>query len=97
MHQAFYNVTGRTSFPFQPTYHIYSLKDLIDLLQILWIKCCLLYTSEDGQPVVGASVLVKGTTQGTITDVDGNFNLANVPSSAKMCIRDRPLPVRLQN
>ena len=35
------------------------------------------------QPVVGASVLVKGTTQGTITDVDGNFNLANVPSSAK--------------
>ena len=32
MHQAFYNVTGRTSFPFQPTYHIYSLKDLIDLL-----------------------------------------------------------------
>ncbi|MFT0647582.1 carboxypeptidase-like regulatory domain-containing protein, partial [Bacteroides thetaiotaomicron] len=38
---------------------------------------------EDGQPVVGASVLVKGTTQGTITDIDGNFNLANVPSSAK--------------
>ena len=28
-------------------------------------------------------MLVKGTTQGTITDVDGNFNLANVPSSAK--------------
>ena len=40
-------------------------------------------SEEDGQPVVGASVLVKGTTQGTITDVDGNFNLANVPSSAK--------------
>ena len=38
---------------------------------------------EDGQPVVGASVLVKGTTLGTITDVDGNFNLSNVPSSAK--------------
>ncbi|WP_368041954.1 carboxypeptidase-like regulatory domain-containing protein, partial [Bacteroides thetaiotaomicron] len=28
-------------------------------------------------------MLVKGTTQGTITDIDGNFNLANVPSSAK--------------
>ena len=40
-------------------------------------------SEEDGQPVVGASVLVKGTTQGTITDVDGNFNLSNVPSSAK--------------
>ena len=40
-------------------------------------------SEEDGQPVVGASVLVKGTTQGTITDVNGNFNLSNVPSSAK--------------
>ena len=30
-------------------------------------------SEEDGQPVVGASVLVKGTTQGTITDVDGNL------------------------
>ena len=25
-------------------------------------------SEEDGQPVIGASVLVKGTTQGTITD-----------------------------
>ena len=40
-------------------------------------------SEEDWQPVVGASVLVKGTTLGTITDVDGNFNLSNVPSSAK--------------
>ena len=40
-------------------------------------------SEEDGQPVVGASVLVKGTTQGTITDIDGNFNLSNVPSTAK--------------
>ncbi|MCS2767733.1 carboxypeptidase-like regulatory domain-containing protein [Bacteroides thetaiotaomicron] len=40
-------------------------------------------SEEDGQPVVGASVLVKGTIKGTITDIDGNFNLANVPSSAK--------------
>ena len=32
MHQAFYNVTERTAFPFLPTYHIYSLKELMDLL-----------------------------------------------------------------
>lgn len=38
---------------------------------------------EDSQPVVGASVLVKGTTIGTITDVDGRFSIPNVPSSAK--------------
>lgn len=40
-------------------------------------------SEEDGQPVVGASVLVKGTTQGTITDIEGRFNLSNVPSNAK--------------
>lgn len=31
-----------------------------------------------GEPVIGASVLVKGTTNGTITDFDGNFTLSNV-------------------
>ena len=40
-------------------------------------------SEEDGLPVVGASVLVKGTTQGTVTDMDGKFELTNVPSSAK--------------
>ncbi len=40
-------------------------------------------SDEDGQPVVGASVLVKGTNLGTITDIDGKFTLSNVPSSAK--------------
>ena len=39
-------------------------------------------SEEDGLPVVGASVLVKGTTVGTVTDIDGNFTLTNVPSSA---------------
>lgn len=31
-----------------------------------------------GEPVIGANVMVKGTTNGTITDVDGNFSLSNV-------------------
>ena len=43
-------------------------------------------SQEDGQPVVGASILVKGTTVGTISDVDGNFTLFNVPSSAKSLV-----------
>ena len=30
-----------------------------------------------GEPIIGASVLVKGTTNGTITDFDGNFTLGN--------------------
>ena len=39
-------------------------------------------SSEDGLPVTGASVLVKGTNAGTITDIDGNFTINNVPSNA---------------
>lgn len=37
---------------------------------------------EDGQPVIGASIMVKGTTIGVTSDVDGKFVL-NVPASAK--------------
>lgn len=43
-------------------------------------------SEEDGQPVVGASVLVKGTTVGTVTDLDGRFTLPNVPGSAKVLV-----------
>lgn len=31
-------------------------------------------------PIIGASIIVQGTTNGTITDLDGNFTLSNVPS-----------------
>lgn len=40
---------------------------------------------KNGTPLIGATVLVKGTTAGTVTDLDGNFNL-NVPTSAKAII-----------
>jgi TonB-linked SusC/RagA family outer membrane protein len=39
-------------------------------------------SSEDGSTVPGASIMVKGTTLGTITDIDGNFTL-QVPVDAK--------------
>ena len=32
-------------------------------------------SSEDGLPIIGASVLEKGTTNGTITDLDGVYAL----------------------
>lgn len=32
-------------------------------------------SKDDGQPVIGATVLEKGTTNGTITDFDGNYQL----------------------
>ena len=39
-------------------------------------------SAEDGEPIIGASVIVTGTTIGTVTDMDGKFSL-NVPESAK--------------
>jgi TonB-linked SusC/RagA family outer membrane protein len=34
-------------------------------------------TDSTGEPIIGANVMVKGTTNGTITDMDGNFTLNN--------------------
>lgn len=36
-------------------------------------------TDKDGQPVIGANVVAKGTTAGTVTDANGNYSL-NVPA-----------------
>lgn len=35
-----------------------------------------------GEPVIGASVVVKGTTIGGITDLDGNFTISPLPDKA---------------
>lgn len=43
-------------------------------------------SSEDNQPVVGASVSVKGTKLGRITDVNGKFSISGVPNSAKTLV-----------
>jgi len=34
-------------------------------------------SQDDGEPIVGASVMVVGTKTGTVTDINGNFNLEN--------------------
>ena len=39
-------------------------------------------SAEDGEPIIGASIIVKGTTTGTVTNFDGTFSL-DVPQSAK--------------
>ncbi|MGV8094963.1 MAG: TonB-dependent receptor [Mangrovibacterium sp.] len=39
-------------------------------------------TDSSGAPLPGVSVVVKGTTIGTITNFDGNFSLSNVPANA---------------
>ena len=38
---------------------------------------------ENGEPVIGASVLVDGTSRGAVTNIDGVFVIDNVPSTAE--------------
>lgn len=38
----------------------------------------------NGEAVIGASIVVKGTTNGTITDLDGAFTLSNVEKGAEL-------------
>ncbi len=43
-------------------------------------------SAEDGSALPGVSVVVKGTTIGTITDVDGKYTLSGVPEDAKTLV-----------
>ena len=43
-------------------------------------------TDAQGEPVIGASVMVKGTTTGTVTDLDGKFTLQGVPSKGALVV-----------
>ncbi|MFA6751097.1 MAG: carboxypeptidase-like regulatory domain-containing protein, partial [Fermentimonas sp.] len=38
----------------------------------------------DGEPLIGVTVQVQGTTTGTVTDIDGNFTLSDVPANATL-------------
>src|SRR5690606_14032647 len=42
-------------------------------------------SAEDGEPVPGATVLVKGTTVGTATDVNGKYSLS-IPADGKVLV-----------
>lgn len=56
----------------------------------------------NGEAIIGASILVKGTTTGTYTDVDGNYSLA-VPSNATALVvkylgyKTKEVPVSASN
>ena len=41
-------------------------------------------TDNTGSSLPGVTVLVKGTTQGTITDFDGKYTLSNIPADATL-------------
>jgi hypothetical protein len=46
-----------------------------------------LYDSQTGEPLVGATVMIKGTGIGTATDLDGNFRLALPPNSDILVVK----------
>ncbi len=41
---------------------------------------------EEGEPLIGASVRVDGTTNGAVTNIDGEFNLKNVKVGSKITV-----------
>lgn len=41
-------------------------------------------TDTDGQSLIGVTIQVRGTSNGTVTDIDGKFSLQNVPSNATL-------------
>ena len=42
--------------------------------------------AKDNEPIIGATVMVKGTTKGSVSDIDGNFQLTGVASNATITI-----------
>ncbi|MEN9918071.1 MAG: hypothetical protein RL662_507 [Bacteroidota bacterium] len=43
-------------------------------------------SDSQGETIIGASVVVKGTGTGTVTDIDGNYTLNNAPSNGTLVI-----------
>lgn len=39
---------------------------------------------QEGKPIPGVTIVLKGTTQGTTTDIDGNYSFKNVPGDATL-------------
>ncbi|WP_246255628.1 SusC/RagA family TonB-linked outer membrane protein [Cyclobacterium plantarum] len=68
---------------------ILSLLLLLVNSQALWAQSRtvqgLVTESSNGEPVLGASVLIQGTTRGTVTDLDGRYEL-EVPSNEAILV-----------
>ena len=75
---AAYGVAAET--PAQPA----GLDNLESVMQTITIQGKVV--DSNGEPIIGANVLVQGTTNGIITDLDGNFTLSNVDPNAKIVI-----------
>jgi tonB-linked outer membrane protein, susC/ragA family len=72
------------------TYHIASARNIViyEKKEIPagnnTLVCKGLIIDREGQPVIGATIRVKGTSIGTTSDVDGGYVLENVPKTATL-------------
>lgn len=64
--------------------------------------CTIMYAQQEitgtvvdqtGEPVIGATVMEKGTSNGTVTDFDGNFTL-KVNAGATLVFPTSVMPIR---
>lgn len=66
----------------------------IRLMLLLWVGCAIsamaqnitvegIVTADDKEPLIGVTVMQTGTTNGSMTDVDGKYKI-NVPANAKL-------------
>ena len=84
------------------------------LTHLFWIVAIMLFVSgqsfaqnlrvtgkvvdELGEGVIGAGVVIQGTTTGTVTDVDGNYEIPSVPQGAALefsCVGYKTLVVQV--
>lgn len=49
-------------------------------------SCTGIVKASNGETIIGASITIKGQSKGTISDMNGNFKLPNVPKGAKIVI-----------
>lgn len=66
------------------------------LLAVLWCFSLSIYAQnlaisgkvidESDIPLIGVTIQVEGTSNGTVTDLDGNFQLGNVPADGKLVV-----------
>ena len=74
-----------------------SIQHLLCMVICLWMGCMAAFAQGNitvkgavydptDEPIIGASVILKGTSKGVTTDIDGMFTFANVPSNGTLVI-----------
>lgn len=90
--------TAVCSFELNNNCHVSILYDSVGTILI----CKGRVVDKQEEPIIGASVLVEGTSNGTVTDLNGDFTLPNVPSKGKVKISyvgytTQVIPIMVEN